>query len=187
MISPSGAEANLGDMKDPNAANDPNDANSSGKQLESSEPGEASGPPAEPAAHTSLPAEDAAAGDAAADALPTSTELKAARKNKKKQKRQQKSDNLAASCQLPPDNQSQRPVKPTKKKHQSGKVWPSSSVPGSLLPLDDTPTLGDAELLALPAHMLQLTAKSLAIWARQLQPPNVAADSPKQPFGKPLV
>lgn len=117
-------------------------------QLESSEPAETSGPPAEPAAQTSSPAEDAAVGDAAADTLPTGTEVDAKRKNKKKRKkRQQESDNLVAASQPQADDQPQIPGKSNKKKHKSGKVWPSSNVPGSVLTLDDIPTSRHAEVL----------------------------------------
>ena len=132
-------------MKASNAANDPDGAKPAGKQLESSAPSEANGPGGEPAAHTSLPAGDAAAEDAQADALPISTEIEANQKNKKKQKqkkRQQESNGFAAASQPPSNDQSQSPVKPRKKKHKSGKVLPYSSVSGSVLPFVNTHASG---------------------------------------------
>ena len=149
-MSLSGAEAHLGYkiMKASNAANDPDDPKVAGRQLESSAPAEAR---AEPAAHSSLPAGE----NGQVDALPTGTEVEAERKNKKKQKkRQREMDSYAAASQPPSDDQSHLTFKPKQKKHKGGKVRPCSSIPGFVLPLDDTPTSGDTDLLA-PHHMLK--------------------------------
>ena len=126
------AEATSADLKTPSAVIallEAPKAEDIAEQLKGCMPAE---PAAQPAAQTSLPADDAAVGDGKADALPTSAEVEEMRV-----KRQRENENHPTASQLGLPDVSQSPSGPLSKKVQPSKsstvlvhysFWPVSSL-----------------------------------------------------------